>query len=341
MSIAVTYQLPPYVARIANTHYRLDRGYTPYKLQDLGNYPLGVYSISGVNNLFNGNVPAVSSTNNSVTFLYSTNPGNYPVKDLTYNYGFSDINNIEFAYKPYDRGNDVWRGLANEAQYDPLIFDFDAGSEQDTAIQDIIEVVEPIVYSRIIANRIYGYAIVRLDQRPGFTSIPQSDPSGLGIVPPSGLDKIVGRYLIVINDTVMGDGTNMSFNIYPTVSVGSTLNISISNFEVNNPANVTTVENGHPIFSGMQVIIRYYSLYSASTGPGYGRVYPYRFNKTSKTKPATITLPAGMQYSPYRFYTNSTSIPFDLLRGLSVPPASSTYLAENVLPTNLLRIGYR
>ena len=72
MSIAVTYQLPPYVARIANTHYRLDRGYTPYKLQDLGNYPLGVYSISGVNNLFNGNVPAVSSTNNSVTFLYST-----------------------------------------------------------------------------------------------------------------------------------------------------------------------------------------------------------------------------------------------------------------------------
>lgn len=341
MSIAVTYQLPPYVARIANPHYQLDRGYSPHKLKNLGNYPLGVYNISGVNNLFNGNVPALSSTNNSVTFLYNTNPGNYPAKDLTYNYGFPDINNIEFAYKPYDQGNDVWRGLANEGQYDPLIFDFDASAEQDTAVQDTIEVVEPIIYSRIIGNRIFGYAIVRLDQRPGFTSIPASDPSGLGIVPPSDLAQIVGRYLIVINDTVMGDGTNMLLNIYPTISVGSTLNIGVSNLEVNNPANITTVENGHPIFSGMQVIIRYYSLYSASTGQGFSIVYPYRFKKTSNTKPAIITLPAGAPASPYRFYTNSTSIPFDLLRGLSVPPASSTYMAENVLPTNLLRIGYR
>lgn len=341
MSIAITYRLPPYVARVANPHYNPNDGYAQYKLQDLGNYPLGIYTVNGINGLFNGRVHAVSSTNNSVTFLYRTNPHVYPAKDPKYHYGFPDINNIEFAYKPYERGTDIWRGRANECQYDPLIFDFDAGTEQDTAIQNTIEVVEPIVYSRILDNRIFGYAIVRLDQLPGFARVPQSDPSGLGIVPASDLDQIVGRYLIVISDDLMGDGSSTTWEIFPNLYQGATIDISFSHLVDENPSNITTVERGHPIVSGLQIIVRYESLYSASTGPGFGRVYPYRFKKTSKTKPATITLPDGMQYSPYRFYTNSTSIQFDLYRGLGLPPASPTYLPENVVPANLLRIGNR
>lgn len=339
MSLAVTYRLPPYVARVANPHYDPFGGYAEYKLQDLGNYPLGIYTVNGVNGFFNGNVHAVSSTNDSVTFLYRINPGTYPAKDPNHNYGFLDVNNIEFAYRPYERGNDVWRGVVNERQYDPLIFDFDAGVEQDTAIQNTIEIVEPIIYSHILADRIFGYAIVRLDQLPGFTAVPETDPSGLDIIPASDLDQIVGRYLIVINDDIAGDGTNMSWNMYPNVPFHT--DISYSPLDVANPANVTTVEHGHPIFSGLQAIVRYNSVYSASTGPGYGRVYPYRFKKTSRTKPATITLPAGIQYSPYRFYTNSHDKLFDLYRGLNVPPASSTYLPENTVPANLLRIGNR
>jgi len=336
MSIAVTYRLPPYVTTVANPHYDLFRGYATLKLQDLGNYPIGKYRVEGVSTTFNGVFQAVSSTNDSITLSYQSNPGRYPAKNVNTDFPF-DVNNYEFAYKPYERGNDVWRGIANESQYDEYIFDFDTRPGQDTSNQTTIEIVEPIIYTKQIDDRVYGYAVVRLDQLPGFTDVPTTDPSGLDLAQVSDRDKIVGRYLIVASD-IIGDGGDFQWEIYPSMPFGISIDISFSQLPDENPPDTILVENGHPVLSGRQVIIRYDSLYTAQTGPGYGRVFPYRVNKSSRTKPAIITLPDNVEYSPYRFYTDNTEILFDLY-GDYLPPVSPAFLPQNKVPGNLIKIG--
>ena len=356
MSLAVTYRLPPYVERVSNLHYHgggVER-YAQYKLRDLGAYPMGSYTVTGVNNKFNGTFKAIDSTNTSVTLSYHVNPGVYPAKDLLHREQFMDINRFEFAYRAYDRGNDTWRGISNERQYDPAVFDFDAASGQDTAAYTGIEVIEPIIYTKVINHRVYGYAIIRLDQLPGYTTVPTQDPSGLNLAQMSDLDQIIGRYLVVINDIQNTDGS-FTWNIYPTPPANRNLDITFTHLIDENPPDIISTDQYHfppindragvafskPVISGSQIIVRYNSMYAAVTGPGSGRVHPYRSNLISKTKPGLMILPTeALNVTPYRFYYTGGKEPFDLHRNLNYQP-TGTLLPYNYAPTNLLKIGAR
>jgi hypothetical protein len=358
MSRKVTYRLPPYVKTAVNPHY-ISNGeinYAPYKLVSMGNYPLGIYHVNSINS-FGGSYQAVDSTNTSVTLQYNNNPGTYP--DKTPHDTVLDINTFQFAYKPYDHPRGLTYININERLYDPLIYDYDAYKGQDTVEFNQIEISTKIYYTigqipnqfsdrypvekykagdtfRNSVMSIYGYAVVYLPDLPGVTDEKFQDPTGLNIVERADLDKIKGRYLIVIADR-QGFGERFRYDIYPPLPVSSNASIRIEPIGIQPP----DIIESERLSSGVDVIITYDSLYKAQTGPGNSIVFPYNNELPSSTQPLTITPPVEAQATAFRFYMpGSAPVPFDLYRALPIAPRGEL-MPNNVLPANLIGITVR
>jgi hypothetical protein len=357
MSRTVTYRLPPWVGRADNPHY-VDGGeinYAPFKLVSLGDYPLGIYQVNS-NTSFGGSYQAVSSTNNSVTLKQNGKPGVYPAKTQA---AGLDINTFQFAYKPYDQPRGINYNNVNEKLYDPFIYDYDAYEGQNTVEFSQIEIKTNVYYTTgQIPNQysdrypvqkytagdnfrngimsVYGYAVVYLPELPGITDRNFQDPTGLDIVAASDLDKIQGRYLVVISDR-QGFGGRFDYQVYPPLPAASNASISVEPIGIQPP----DIIESQRLSSGVTVTITYDSLRRTQTGPGCSIVLPYRNDLPSRTQPLTITPPVEAQTSAFRFYVpGSAPIPFDLYRGLAIAPAG-TLLPANQLPANLLEIRTR
>jgi hypothetical protein len=367
MSISITYRLPPNIERVPNPHYREGpEQYAPYKLIDRGAYPMGFYTVSGVDP-YSGRFRAVKTTNDSVTLLYrSIPPTPFPKRSQLLPTEVWDVNQYAFAVKPYDKGNDVWHGISNERHYDPAIFDFDSYEGQDTAVINTLESVTDVIHTIEFADRVYGYAIVRLDQLPGFKKMPDGnlwyagdDPNAVTLPAETMNEAVLGRYLVVISNFIRNDPVDIgneaderheeipdenwddfNYSIYPPLPDNLDVSITWTHLDVENTANLTTVVGGHPIFSGSRLIVRYSSLYTAQTGPGFSKIYPYHNQLPTKYKPAIITLPVDNSCNlPYRFYQGATEAPFDLHKGLDFPPLGATVLPDNTVPGSLLSIS--
>jgi hypothetical protein len=350
MSISITYRLPPNIERVENPHYDPygTEQYAPYKLIDRGNYPMGVYTVSGVG-LYNGSFRAVRTTNESVTLLYRTIPNApFPVRSLDLPAPVMDVNQYSFADRPYSKGNDEWRGISNEQLYDPAVFDYDAYEGQDTAVYSTIETVVDIAYTIEHSGRVYGFATMRLDQLPGFKGIPigdawyaGADPHAITVPPGSVNDTILGRYLIVISSSMSDQSLDHepSYSIYPPLPERYDLSMTWTHLPAENPPGLPTVVHGQPKIAGKRLIIRYDSLYTAQTGPGFGKIFPYHTRVQSKYTPAVLTLPRNHSCNlPYRFYQGNYTKPFDLHRDLAIPPLGDTILPANHIPGSLVSI---
>lgn len=357
MSRKVTYRLPPRLRLVSNPHYVPggEINYAPYKLSSQGDYPLGIYYVNS-NTGFGGSYQAVDSTNTSVTLQYNINPGIYPAK--TRDAGF-DINTFQFAYKPYDQPRGLNYNNVNEKLHDPFIYDYDAYEGQDSIEFNQIEIKSDVYFTTgQIPNRysdrypvqkytqgdpfrngimsVYGYAVVHLPQLPGITEEKFQDPTGLNIVAAADLDKIKGRYLIVISDR-QGFGGRFDYEVYPPLPVSSGASVRIEPIGMQPP----DIIESERLSSGVTVTFTYNSLYRAQTGPERSIVFPYKNGLTSRTQPLTITPPAEAQAAAFRFYIpGSAPVPFDLYRGLPVALAGEQ-LPANVLPANLIGMRTR
>jgi len=350
MSISITYRLPPNIERVVNPRQEAlgPEQYAPYKLIDRGSYPMGSYTVTGVG-LYSGTFRSVRTTNESVTLLYRTIPNTpFPARNQDLPTAVLDVNQYSFAHHAYAPGCDAWRGVSNERLYDPEVFDYDAYEGQSTAAFSTIESITDITYSSKTTGRVYGFATIRLDQLPGFYDIPiannwyaGSDSHPIVIPPGSVNETIVGRYLVVISASISDQllDTVPSYSIYPPLPTRDDISITWTHLPAENPPNLPTVVHGQPKISGKRLIIRYNSLYTAQTGPGFGKIFPYRNQLPTKYVPAVITLPANNSCNlPYRFYQGSYTEPFDLHRGLSLPPQGDTILPVNTVPGSLLSI---
>lgn len=357
MSRKVTYRLPPRLELVANPHWIPggEINYAPYKLVSLGDYPLGIYHVNSIDS-FGGSYQAVESTNTSVTLQYNNNPGTYPAK--TRNAGF-DINTFQFAYKPYDQPRGLNYNNVNEKLHDPFIYDYDAYEGQDSIEFNQIEIKTDVYYTTgQIPNQysdrypvekytagdtfrngimsVYGYAVVYLPELPGITEEKFEDPTGLNIVARADLDKIKGRYLVVISDR-QGFGGRFNYQVYPPLPISSSASIRIEPIGIQPP----DIIESERLSSGVTVTITYNSLYRAQTGPGRSIVLPYNNELPSRTQPLIIHPPAEARARSFRFYVpGSAPVPFDLYRGLPVAPAGEL-LPDDALPANLLEIRIR
>ena len=350
MSISITYRLPPNIERVGNPHYTVGpERYAPYKLIDRGSYPMGLYTVTGVG-LYSGTFRSVRTTNESVTLLYKTIPNiPFPARNQDLPTAVLDVNQYSFAHHAYAPGCDAWRGVSNERLYDPEVFDYDAFEGQHTAAVSTIESITDITFSSTNTDQVYGFATIRLDQLPGFSDIPAIDNSwyagddshAITIPPGSVNETIAGRYLVVISTSILDQllDTVPSYSIYPPLPARDDISITWTHLPAENPPDLPTVVRGQPKISGKRLIIRYDSLYTAQTGPGFGKIFPYRNQLPTKYVPAVITLPANNSCNlPYRFYQGSYTEPFDLHRGLSLPPQGDTILPINTVPGSLLSI---
>lgn len=350
MSISITYRLPPNIERVRNPHFdRFSNArYAPCKLIDRGSYPMGIYTVAGVG-LYNGSFRAVRATNDSVTLLYRTIPNTpFPARSQDLPTDVLDVSQYSFADHAYVPGCDEWRGISNEQRYDPVVFDFDAYEGQDTAVYSIIETVVDITYTIEDQDRMYGFATMRLDQLRGFVETPVdtswragTDPYPVVIPPGSVNETILGRYLVVISNSQ--SDTNLdsepSYSIYPPLPGRYDISITWSHLPAENPPGLPTVAHGQPKISGKRLIIRYNSLYTAQTGPGFGKIFPYHNKRPTKYVPAVITLPANNSCNlPYRFYQGTYTEPFDLHRDTQLPPLGPEILPANTVPGSLVSI---
>ena len=347
----ITYNLPPYVERIANPHYESgDAMYAEYKLRSLGDYPIGTYTVGG-HSSFTGSFIASASTNTSVTLIHPGLPTDYPAKETV---EFMDVNEYEFAHTSYGRTQSLdpaglYRGQSNETKYDPLIFDYDAFPGQDTASYNIYEIATTLTFNVAYAadpgklyypgdsiedtiTSMWGYEIAYLPELPGFDENDVADPTIIDLIPVSTRDQIIGRYLIVMSYQY---GEGFSYDIYPPLPINRNVDIRIESFGPDEP----DVTNGYAHPSGKIISVRYDSLYSATTGPGFGIVLPYKKkrNFVSTTLPVLISCSDLSDDLAYRFYTNN-ALPFDLYRGTGIP-LQGTPIADKTLPANLKEIA--
>ena len=183
---------------------------------------------------------------------------------------------------------------------------------------------------------VYGYAVVYLPELPGITEEKFQDPTGLNIVAASDLDKIKGRYLVVISDR-QGFGGKFSYQVYPPLPTASNASIVVEPIGIQPP----DIIESERLSSGVTITITYDSLCRTQTGPGCSIVLPYKNNLPSRTQPVTITVPPEVQATAFRFYVpGSAPVPFDLYRGLAIAPAGQL-MPPNHLPANLIEVRTR
>jgi hypothetical protein len=353
----ITYNLPPYVELVDNPHfngyvnqlpddvnYNLDydrtkkflslnlqpgtnnSSYAPYKLQSLGNYPLGMYTISVPNNLiYSGTFEAVDSTNTSISLNYTNNiTETYPqkVKDE-----YMDVNIYSFAYKKYPMSPNPGGTIPFEKFYDRLVYDYDARPWQNTTSFIRHHVVETIYFRKQYNNSfIYGHCVAHLPDLPYNTRNAISDPTNLKLIPYSERTAMVGRYFILIKKMLNSNVIDCTF--HPSLPQGKNLEVWIEPI-AGGAHNI----NGVPSGEGAKVNMIYDGFFRSETGTGSSIVLPFIKNKSEDTQPALITMPEGSNYGAFRFYSGAKrSKDFDLYRNLTIPAAGT--VINKAIPCN-------
>lgn len=344
MSKIVTYRLPPYVTLVDNPHYTGgDTSYAQTKLQSLGNYPLGTYTVHS-NAVFGGAREAIASTNNSITLLYPDGTSFYPAKTSV---DFMDINTYSFAYTAYNEDPATEIGCSRELLYNPYIFDFDAYEGQDSTQFNQIEAVATVNYTIGIIPEtgnpytpatpftncvmpVYGHLVVQLQDLPGFTEDTFVSDLDSAILPNDSLTSLRGRYLIVIND-IEGFGGKFNYDIYPAFPNDRKMEIRVATVGNVAPSIINKANQ-----SGKTFTFTYDSLYRNDTGPGVSVVFPFHSNVTSLHQPVLITLPSGSQSSAFRFYRGTRDVDFDLYNNTEMPLQGDEII--DAVPANFIRI---
>jgi hypothetical protein len=358
MSQIITYNLPPYVELVNNPHYngdisaniQLDSSsnismfsasaissaepnnlYAPYKLKSLGNYPLGMYTISVPNEkYFSGTFEAVESTNSTVTLMYpDTLPNPYPRKTQNL---FMDVNEYSFAYKKYPKSPKFGGFAPYEKFYDSLIYDYDAFPWNDSVSCFRHHFTKNIYYRGIVPGLyMYGYDQVHLPELPYNSLHDIPDPTGHGLIPYSERTSLEGRYFILIKKTLLSEKIDIEF--YPPLPDVVDLQTWAEPIKGSKFHPINNINRGE----GAKVSLLYDGFFWSSTGPSHSIVYPALRNKRNNTEPALISLPEGSNYGAFRFYLGrKRSKDFDLYRNLSISPIDTTL--DNFIPTNISTI---
>lgn len=344
MSTIVHYRMPPRVRVISNPHYTNGpTGYAPFALESLGPYPTGVYHINS-NTSFGGSYAVTETTETSIKVIYSGNMPDYPTKTNT---EFPDINEYEFAYKPYDPLPDDYLGRTVEKQYHPMVFDYSAensiGITRKTVNTQIpfSKGVIPNYYTTRLPPRIYipgehfnnsvmavhGFTGVHLPGLPGWHTDIMEDPTELKLIPLEFLSGMKGKYLVMLT-SLQGFDSDPVLQFYPDLPNDRNIEILLD-YVGEEPPNIL---NGYKAKSGIELAITYDSLFAAATGPGNSLVLPYRKNLVSATMPMTVTLPEGTNSGDLIYFTVPRKRPIDFKLPGTPPP-------QHILPPGIVPIN--
>ena len=356
MTRRVTYRLPPYVRVVDNPQYTGGpTNYARYKLESLGNYPIGQYYYVEIEGEYGGYYLAVESTNTSVTLEYRKVIRRFPLK--TQEPDFMDISEYEFAYAAYPETANLINGTSNQRLYDPDIFDYDAfettpgyGIERLTVETDVYydvglrpdyyqynkpEVIfRPKTQFETSIMRVFGSANIYLPDMPGFDDDVTEDISQDKLVDRNLLSGVKGRYLAVVKGLQGFD--DPAIEIYPEFPIDR--NVVVSNVAVGiDPPDII------PDFrrSARKITITYNSLAKVPTGPGHSAVLPFRKKLGSGRRPLLVTLPENAATIGLKFYRRHPDIeykPFDFVGPFTPRPVGGIAIPANTVPAEFVNV---